>query len=467
MSFARVGDDDTATIRGEIMEYHVTDENRGKQRPPKLSEEVVKALPKPREGSRIHYFSGSVLQGLTAPAGFGVRVTANGAKSFVLDYRVGGKLRRFTIGTWPTWSVVKAIKTARDLRVEIDKGHDPQAKKEQARTPVPQGKTVASVLDDFVARYVRAKDRPLRGADHVERAFERLVKPRVGKLGIYDLRRSHIVQMLDAIEDQNGPVMADRTLAYLRKALNWFASRDDEFNIPIAKGMARTKPAERARTRILADDEIRDLWTALDKVETQPRCFVAFVRALLLTAQRRSEVAGMRWDELDGETWIIPPARFKSNRAQVVPVTKTVRGIIGTKPAQPPKGKGVFAFSSDEGATPFSGFGKPKIALDAKIAEIRKQDGRAPMPHWTYHDLRRSARSLMARAGVSADVAERVLGHVIPGVRGVYDRHSYLDEKREALEKLAALVEMILNPPAGNVTSLADQKRKTKKAVAS
>jgi hypothetical protein len=126
--------------------------------------------------------------------------------------------------------------------------------------------TVAFVLDDFIVRHARNKNQPLRSADEYESAFERLVKPRIGKLGIYEVRRSHIIKMLDEIEDVNGPVMADRTLAYVRKAFNWYATRDDQFGVPVARGMARVRPRERARTRVLSDEEILFIWPALEEV---------------------------------------------------------------------------------------------------------------------------------------------------------------------------------------------------------
>ena len=125
-------------------------------------------------------------------------------------------------------------------------------------------------------------------------AFNRLVKPRIGKVGIYEVRRSHVIKMLDEIEDANGPVMADRTLAYVRKAFNWYATRDDQFNVPVVRGMASVKPKERARTRVLSDDEIQTYLAAAGEAGT----YGAFVRMLLLTAQRRDEVAHMSRKEI-------------------------------------------------------------------------------------------------------------------------------------------------------------------------
>jgi integrase len=209
--------------------------------------------------------------------------------------------------------------------------------------------------------------------------------------------------------------------------------------------MARTKPVERARKRILDDQEIRDLYDALDQLHganAVPKCFAAFTRFLLLSAQRLRMVSNMRFEEIEGRDWIVPEHRHKGKGKgdHVVPLTDALLALIE------PRQKAGYVFTSDGGRTAFKGFSKAKTALDAKLAEIRKAAGRKSMQHWTFHDLRRSGRSSMSRIGVSPDHAERVLGHVIPGVRGTYDRHQYADEKRQALEKLAAQVERILRP---------------------
>jgi integrase len=418
----------------------------------KLSEETVKRLPVPDTGNRITYFAGATIQGAKAPRGFGVRVTAAGARAFVLNYRLRGREHRFTIGAWPDWSALKAVREARNLRQRVDRGENPIAEREASSAPV----TVASILDDFVARHVRNKNHPLRSADEYQSAFERLVKPRIGKLGIYEVRRSHVIKMLDEIEDTNGPVMADRTLAYLRKAFNWYATRDDQFNVPVVRGMARIKPKERARTRVLSDDEIRILWPELGKAGT----FGAFVKTLLLTAQRRDEVAHMSRKEIDSDgIWIIPAERYKSKRPNFVPLSKATFALMA---AQPKYDDCDYVFPS-RAKTPYSGFGKSKAKLDrAVLAAMKKQAKKGakvePIPNWTLHDLRRTAKTLMARAGVRPDISERVLGHVIAGVEGTYDRHSYADEKRDALERLAAAIERILKPLPSNVESLNERR---------
>src|SRR6266478_7541677 len=132
----------------------------------KLSEDTVRRLPVPETGNRIVYFAGATIQGAKAPRGFGVRVTAAGARAFVLNYRLRGREHRFTIGAWPDWSVLKAVREARNLRQRVDRGENTI----EDRTPSPATASVANVLDDFVTRYVRNNDRPLRSADHIESA---------------------------------------------------------------------------------------------------------------------------------------------------------------------------------------------------------------------------------------------------------------------------------------------------------
>jgi integrase len=415
-----------------------------------LNEDTIKRLAAPETGNRIVYFAGARLQGKEAPRGFGVRVTANGTKSFIINYRLRHREYRYTIGTFPDWSVLKAVHEARLLRQRIDRGENPL----DDRAPVPTSKTVAAVLDEFVARYVE-KEAKLRSADLIRRAFDQLVKPEIGTTGINELRRSEVARMLDKIADDRGLVMADQTLAYLRKAFNWYAGKDDEFRSPIVKGMSRTKPRERARTRVLSDDEIRIIWPVLAKAGT----FGALVKTLLLTAQRRDEVANMSRGELgkDG-IWTIPAERYKTKKANFVPLSKAALAVID---AQSKVDGCDYAFPSRSG-TPFSGFGKSKAALDKAVLEAMREQapkgGKVALSNWTLHDLRRTGKTLMARAGVRPDISERVLGHVIRGVEGTYDRHSYADEKRDALEKLAAMIERILHPAPSNVATLAERR---------
>jgi integrase len=385
--------------------------------------------------------------------GFVARALPSGRVSYGFRYRnSAGASKWISLGLHGKITAEKARILAKKRAGEVADDRDPMAEREETKAEAVRERladknTVDNVLDAFVKRHASK----LRSADQVTHAFDAHVRPHIGSKSIYDVKRRDIVSMLDAVEDAAGPVMSDRTLAHVRKAFNWHAARDDEFSSPIVRGMARTKPKERARKRTLADDEIRDVWAALDKADV-PSCFPAFVKSLLLCATRRNESAFMSAAELEGENWTIPGERYKTKLDHVVPLTSQAKSLIGAKP-EGFKGNSWFVFSTTGGQKGFSGFSKAKRELDKEIAKTRKAEKRDPMPEWTLHDLRRTARSLMSRAKVPADHAERVLGHVIGGVRETYDRYEYLDEKRDALEKLAALVDIILAGPADNVVS--------------
>ena len=391
--------------------------------------------------------------------GFVARRLPSGVITYGLRYRVAGQQRWLALGLHGPITPDKARKLAKKHAGQVADARDPAGERDTARQKAKTNSaaTVDVLFDAFLDRYVRKN---LRRADEVERVFDKYVRPRIGAKSIYDLRRRDVVEMLDEIEDENGPVMADRTLAHVRKAFNWQAARDDTFVPPIVRGMSRARPAaERARKRILDDQEIRDLWKALDTANV-PMCYPAYMRTLLLTAQRREEVSRMEWTEIEDGTWIIPAERGDeqghktgdTTGDKIVPLTPAVLDLLGK-----PQRKG-YVFTTTSGSKPFSGFSKAKAALDGAIADMRTNGKRKPMPPWVLHDLRRTARSLMSRAGVTADIGERVVGHIIPGVRAVYDRHEFIDEKKDALERLAGLVAQILNPPADNIVALSRRR---------
>ncbi|MHC2466709.1 tyrosine-type recombinase/integrase [Bradyrhizobium embrapense] len=366
-------------------------------------------------------------------AGLALRVSRAGSKSWTYHFTLGGRRVRMTFGTYPATSLAKAHTRADEARAALEDGRDP-------RTLFAKPETLQTICEEWSER----EGAGLRTSDDRKATLERLVYPALGGRPIGDIRRSDIVRMLDKIEDDCGPVMADQTLAFLRRVFNWHAARNDDFRSPIVRGMARTKPKARARKRILSDDEIRDVWAALDTAPDLPTCYPRFVKSLLLCATRRNESAYMNSIEFEGDLWTIPGERYKNKLDHVIPLSRQARALIGDKP-EGFKGNAWFVFSTTGGGKGFSGFSKAKRALDAEIARRRKADEREPMPNWTLHDLRRTARSLMSRAKVPADHAERALGHVIGGVRETYDRYEYLDEKRAAFTALAELVDRIVS----------------------
>jgi integrase len=453
----------------------------------KLTPAFVRDAPKPTKGDRVVYWD-------AAMPSFGLMVTKNGTRSFVYQYRnVRHESRRMTWavrldGSSTGLTLDQARREARKVAGDVEKGLDPLERNREERRKAEEDRrkkeaaattTLKAICEEYLTREGGMKrdadgkatfSGKLRSAKERLQTFQRLIYPeKIADRQIDEVKRKELVKLLDKIEDNNGPRMAHVTLAYLSRVFNWHASRDDTFRSPIVRGMGRVKPRERAGKRVLTDEEIRDLWAGLDagrKADDVPDCYVKLVRALLLTALRRAEAADASWPEVQyldredyrGNVLTIPASRMKGKQDHAVPLTPMVLALIGKRPKDVKANP--FIFSTTGGKRPFSGFSKAKAALDKHIDRLRKKDRRDPMPAWVLHDLRRTAKTLMTRAGVRPDISERVLAHAIPGVEGVYDRWGYLPEKLDALTKLAALVNRIINPPADNVASLDERRAK-------
>jgi integrase len=354
----------------------------------------------------------------------------SGARSWAIRYRIGDVTRKFTLGPYPLLPLAKARELAREALIAADRGHDPgeQRAAERRKAAAAGANTLQAIAEEFLAR----EGKKLRTADQRRATLQRLVYPKLGRRPIGEIKRSEIIRFLDHIEDTRGPRMADGVLMVLSRIFNWHAVRDDDFLNPIVRGMARVSTAETARRRILADEELARVWAAAEEIKHP---FGLLIRFILLTATRRNEAADMRWSELVGADWIIPAWRYKTGvkgYEHVIPLSQAARHILDVMP----RTDGIeWVFQRDRGLGPIRSFARHKARLD-------QLSGTAG---WVIHDLRRTARSLMSRAGVAPDHAERALGHVNGGIRGTYDRHEYHDEKLHAFEALAAQIERIVS----------------------
>jgi integrase len=262
------------------------------------------------------------------------------------------------------------------------------------------------------------------------------VIPRWRGRKVQEITKRDVNELLDGVVDRGAAIMANRTLAAVRKLFNWCISRDILQASPAA---GVTPPAgETSRDRVLTDDELRLVWQAAD-AEGWP--FGPLVKMLILTGQRLSEVGGMRWNEIDfqNKIWTLPPERVKNGERHEVPLSQPAVEMLSALPRiSTTKG---FVFTTRRNVA-VSGFSRAKDRLDAALAGALPA-GSKPIDHWTFHDIRRTTASGMARLGILLPVIEKVLNHSsgsFRGIVGVYQRHSYSEEKRRALDDWATFV---------------------------
>jgi integrase len=366
--------------------------------------------------------------------GHWIRVQPSGAKSFVAVTRTPqGKQLWSTIGATDAMTIEQAREQARVMLQRVRAG---------LPAVEPKAESYGEVAANWLKRHVDAKG--LRSSGEIARLLGQHVLPIWRDREFTSIRRSDVAALLDEIEDDHGARQADYVLALVRGISNWYATRHDDYVPPIVKGMRRTNPKDLERSRTLTDDEIRLIWKQAEADGT----FGALIRLLLLTAQRREKVVSMKWVDLspDGVWTIAAEAREKGTAGELV-LPPVALDIIRQ---QPHVGGNPFVLAG-RGNGHINGYSKAKREFEAALPKL---------PQWQLHDLRRTARSLMSRAGVRPDIGERVMGHAIPGVKGVYDRYAYRDEKADALARLAALIDTIVHPRSADVLPMKPRKAK-------
>jgi integrase len=432
----------------------------------KLTDAAVQRLKAP-PGGRVDYFD-------AAYPGLALRVT--GAvdqrperRTWTLFYRWGGKQRRLTFEPgYPALGLADAREAATKARRQLQAGTDPGAAKAEAKEQAARAPdTIANVVELFIKRGLELKHRAPRYIEETRRNFRNHVLTRWGSRDIKGITRRDVIELLDAVMDRGsvvkgddgkrrkapgGPISANRTLAAIRALFNFALRRGIIDSTPVA--LVERPGEETRRERTLTAEEIRAVW---DVAGALGYPFGPFFRLALITGQRRDEVARMRWADLDLDerTWTLPAEATKAGRSHVVPLAPLAVEILRGLPRKAVTVDRVIRASpyvfTTAGDVPISGFSKAKPRLDQTIAKAR--DGAALVP-WVIHDLRRTAATEMGRLGVSRLIIGKVLNHADRSVTGIYDRHAYLTEKRNALEMWAQYLGNLTAPLSANVVPL-------------
>jgi integrase len=405
----------------------------------KLTDLFVSTAKAPSKG-RVEYFD------TTFPA-LAFRVTETGHKSWSLFYRAGGRLRRYTIGSYPAFKPSDARRAASAALHKVEAGGDPAEEKRARRNaPKPEADDFASVARRYLEEQVK-RNTAASTYRETARIIEQDVIPEWGKRAIGSIARRDVVALVDKKVASGAEIQANRVLARLRTLFGWAAGKDLIIVNPCDGAKPPTK--EKARDRVLSEGEIRVFWTAAGELGWP---FGHLFKLLLLTAQRRDEVATMEWAEIDieGRLWSLPREKAKNDQGHDVHLSALAVEVLAALPHV----AGGLVFSTN-GRTTVSGFSRAKERVDSLMASAA---GREVEP-WILHDLRRTATTGMARLKFAPHVVDRVLNHTsgtIRGVARVYNRFDYLDERKAALEAWGRAVEAIVSgAEASNVVELA------------
>jgi integrase len=413
-----------------------------------LTEAAIQKLGAPPSG-RLELFD-SIVPGLA------VRVTQNGAKSFVVRGRIKGRREpiRLTIGDALGMKLSDARDEASGVLKICRAGKDPreERRREKIAAQRADGLEFERVLDAFIDKHARKN----RSCAETQGIFKRYVTPRWRGRLLGDIGREDVVTLLDNVEDKVSVYQANRTLAAVRKLMNWAVLRGMISSSPIVAGMARQ--GEESRTRYLNFHEIRLVWQATERVGYP---FGPFFQLLLVTGQRRSEVAGALWKSFDLERerlWRLTPQEVKAGREHLVPLSDLALEILGKLPRinDPKSNEPIYVFTS-MGSGPVSTGGKSKLALDRETLTVaREQTDKSesklnrvkPLSAWRIHDLRRTVATHMEDAlGIAPHIVRSVLNHSphsYKGVTSVYTRGDLIFERRRALSAWARLLKLAI-----------------------
>ena len=405
-----------------------------------ITDAMVRKVKPAAKGKRDEYWDAVI-------PGFGLRVTDAGGKSFFLRTRsAGGQLRMSW--SYPATSLEVARAEAKAALDDAARGLDPKARKEAEKRGNAERaeNTFGTVAGRFLRQYAEPRLAKATVADY-RRILLGKTTEKWAKRPVSAITRADVRGLVDAIVEKGHPIAANNTLAYLSKFFNWCAEKE-LVEVPPTDRVKKPAPPT-VGDRTLSETEIAEVWRAF---EAEGGVFADLFKTLLLTGQRRNEVAGMSRVELGGldgdrPTWEIPKERTKNGRPHCIPLSSLARKIIEGRPEV--GGSGLLFTTT--GTTHVSAFSKAKDRIDGHIAKKREQSGLPAMPAWTLHDLRRTMVTMMNEClRIPPHVVEACVNHVSgsakAGVAGVYNKALYLEERKAAFEAWAGFVQGLIAP---------------------
>jgi integrase len=399
----------------------------------KLTDRAVKLL-KPRD-KRFEVWDAST-------PGFGVRVSPAGRKSFIYLYRYEGLARRMTLGVYPRVSLATArTKQAKAKELLEEKCRDPGAELVKGKRVHRDSPTVNDLIEEYIEKWAKPRKRSWK---EDQRQLKSNVSPSIGRKKANDVTRRDIIHILDTLVDRGAPIAANRTLAVIRKMFRFGITRD---LVPHNPCEAVQAPAEEhQRDRVLSAAEINKLWKNLEGENLAMTSGIKLcLQLVLVTAQRRGELVMAQWSDFDlvAGWWTIPEGTTKNKLPHRVPLSPLALRLL--KAAK--KTDSELVFPNPGGTSP--------IRHDAVSKAVRRNEKAFGIAHFTPHDLRRTAASLMAGMGTTRVTIGKILNHVESGVTSVYDRHSYDQEKRKALNAWGRKLDRIVtSKSAGKVVQI-------------
>jgi integrase len=366
--------------------------------------------------------------------GFGVRCSYGGRKSFQVLARINGKLKRTTIGPFPRISLADARKQAERILKDAAQGISPKDREIEERQ-----KRQAQRLNSFgkvAAEFMLDHAKELRTRNEMQRMLDRDLLPAWGERPIASITRAEIKELLRA-KEQVAPIAANRLASLISKIFNWAIDEAEVIDVSPAVRLKRTEEHERERS--LTEDEIRVLWPAWDRIGYP---FGHALKFLLVTGQRRGEVAGLKWSDIDGDGWKLSGASAKSGAGHRIPLSTLALELIESCPRI-----GERVFVGHKGGGPINGWESAKLRAESFLA--------SPIAPWRIHDLRRTMATMMRSIGIDRLVVSKILNHAESGVTKIYDRFSADPEKAAAMERWAnRLREIIAGDTGGNVVPM-------------